>query len=135
MTGILTKKEWASLMLMRVSKEPSRALPRQAYMDAAASVMFESERIAKPASRRARREQKKTGEPVSSGRGAAVLPTLAATAHAQSDQTNPQENHRGRLRNFAGSVEGRRQVSGRHQCLVGPGKGHEVTAEGPRHAR
>lgn len=43
-SGILTKREIASLMLMRVSKEPSRALPRQAYMDPARSVLFENER-------------------------------------------------------------------------------------------
>ena len=45
-------------MLIRVSKEPSRALPRQAYMDPAASVMFEGERAAKAAARLARRQRK-----------------------------------------------------------------------------
>ena len=55
--GGLTKKEWASLMLMRVAKEPSRALPRHAYMDPAASVMFEGERAARDAAKAARRER------------------------------------------------------------------------------
>ena len=61
--GGLTKKEWASLMLMRVSKEASRALPRQAYMDPAASVMFEGERAANQAKRAARQRAIKADKP------------------------------------------------------------------------
>lgn len=55
--SILNKREMASLMLMRVSKEPSRALPRQAYMDPAASVLFPAERQARTAARAARRNK------------------------------------------------------------------------------
>lgn len=56
MTGILSKRQMASLMLMRVSKEPTRAQPRHFYMDPSQSVMFESERAAK-AEARARRKK------------------------------------------------------------------------------
>lgn len=45
--SILTKRELASLMLRRVSQEPSRALPRQAYFDPAASALFPAERLAR----------------------------------------------------------------------------------------
>lgn len=51
--SILTKREWASLMLHRVAKEPSRALPKQAYFDPSRSILFDSERTAK-----AKRKQK-----------------------------------------------------------------------------
>ena len=53
--SIITKREWAALMLHRVAKEPSRALPKQAYFDPAASVLFESERRAKAEAKRKRR--------------------------------------------------------------------------------
>lgn len=59
MSGILSKREWASLMLTRVSKEASRALPRQAYMDPAASALFPAERQARAEAR----ERKKVWKP------------------------------------------------------------------------
>ncbi len=40
----LTRAERYALALYRQGKEKSRALPRQAYMDPAASVQFPSER-------------------------------------------------------------------------------------------
>lgn len=53
--SILTKRELASLMLRRVAQEPSRALPRQFYMNPAESVMFPAERLAKQEAKRKRR--------------------------------------------------------------------------------
>lgn len=57
MSGILNKREWASLMLTRVSKEPSRALPRHAYMDPASSTLFPAERAAREAAKAARKRK------------------------------------------------------------------------------
>lgn len=54
--SILNKREWASLMLHRVNKEPSRALPRQAYFDPAASALFPAERLARQEAKRKRRQ-------------------------------------------------------------------------------
>lgn len=56
MSGILNKREWASLMLMRVSKEKSRALPAHSYFDPSKSVLFESERKAKADAKAARKK-------------------------------------------------------------------------------
>ena len=56
MSGILTKRELASLLLRRVAQEPSRALPRQFYFNPAASVQFESERLAKQEAKRKRNQ-------------------------------------------------------------------------------
>lgn len=60
-SGVLTKKEWAALMFVgaRQAPERSRALPRQCYMDPAASVMFESEREERRKQRAARNHSHK----------------------------------------------------------------------------
>lgn len=52
---IFTKRELHALMFAQADKEPSRALPKQAYFDPAASVMFESERKAKAEAKAKRR--------------------------------------------------------------------------------
>ena len=55
--GGLTKKEWAALFFVgaRQAKEPSRALPKQSYMDPAASVLFPAEREERARQRAAKR--------------------------------------------------------------------------------
>jgi hypothetical protein len=56
-TGGLSKKEWASLFFVgaRQAKESTSALPRYRYGDPANTVMFEREKTANDAAKRARR--------------------------------------------------------------------------------
>lgn len=54
---LFTKRELHALMFARADKEPSRALPRQFYMNPAEHVLFESERKAKEEAKLKRRQK------------------------------------------------------------------------------